>query len=194
MFAIYPGLNLSKRHPDHRVFPYLLRGVTPPYPHHVWGMDITYIRLRHGWMFLVAVLDWFSRYSVSWALDETMALAFVLEAARCALARATPHIWNTDQGSQFTSPQFTQLVLGAGVLLSMDGKGRAVDTVFTERLWRTVKYDHGYLHDYASPREARQLLGAFLRVYNERRLHQSLGYRTPVEVYEGGMSTQLPNE
>jgi putative transposase len=183
LIAVYPGPNLSKRHPDHRVFPYLLRGVTPAYPNQVWGTDITYIRLRQSWMFLVVVLDWYSRYIVSWALDDTLELPFVLEAARQALAQATPQIWNTDQGSQFTSPQFSELVLGAGAQLSMDGKGRALDNVITERLWRTVKYDHVYLHDYASPREARQQLGHFLGVYNERRLHEALAYRTPAEVY-----------
>jgi putative transposase len=183
LIAVYPGPNLSKRQSEHRVFPYLLRDVTPNAPNHVWGCDITYIRLRHGWMFLVAVLDWYSRYIVSWALDDTLELPFVLEAAQQALAQATPHIWNTDQGSQFTSPQFTQLVLQAGVRLSMDGKGRALDNIFTERLWRTIKYDHVYLHDFATPREARQSLTQFLRVYNERRLHQALGYRPPAEVY-----------
>jgi putative transposase len=172
LIAVYPGPNLSKRHPEHRVFPYLLRDVTPNAPNHVWGTDITYIRLRSGWLFLVVVLDWYSRYIVSWALDDTLELPFVLDAARQALAQATPQIWNTDQGSQFTSPQFTQLVLDAGARLSMDGKGRALDNIFTERLWRTIKYDHVYLHDYATPREARIQLSQFLRVYNERRLHE----------------------
>jgi putative transposase len=183
LIAIYPGPNLSKRHPQHRIFPYLLRNIRPAYPDHVWSSDITYIRLRQGWMFLVVVLDWFSRYIISWALDETLELPFVLSAARQALEQATPVIWNTDQGCQFTSPQFTQLVLSAGVQLSMDGKGRALDNIFTERLWRTIKYDHVYLHDYASPREARQQLSQFLTVYNQRRLHESLAYRTPAEVY-----------
>lgn len=183
LIAVYPGPNLSKRHPEHRIFPYLLRDVTPSAPNHVWGTDITYIRLRSGWMYLVVVLDWYSRYIVSWALDDTLELPFVLEAARRALLQATPHIWNTDQGSQFTSPQFTQLVENAGARLSMDGKGRALDNIFTERLWRTIKYDHVYLHDYATPREARQQLGQFLQVYNERRLHEALGYRPPAEVY-----------
>jgi len=183
LIAVYPGPNLSKRQSEHRVFPYLLRDVTPNAPNHVWGTDITYVRLRHGWMFLVAVLDWYSRCIVSWALDDTLELPFVLDAARRALETATPQIWNTDQGSQFTSPQFTQVVLQAGARLSMDGKGRALDNIFTERLWRTIKYDHIYLHDFATPREARQSLTHFLRVYNERRLHQLLGYRPPAEVY-----------
>jgi putative transposase len=190
LIAVYPGPNLSKRHPEHRVFPYLLRDVTPSAPNHVWGTDITYIRLRSGWLFLVVVLDWYSRYIVSWALDDTLELPFVLDAARQALAQATPQIWNTDQGSQFTSPQFTQLVLNAGARLSMDGKGRALDNIFTERLWRTIKYDHVYLHDYATPRQARIQLSQFLRVYNERRLHEALGYRPPAEVY---FATPAPN-
>lgn len=183
LIAVYPGPNLSKRHSEHRVFPYLLRDVSPSAPNHIWGTDITFIRLRNGWMYLVAVLDWYSRYIVSWALDDTMELGFVLDAARHALAQATPQYWNTDQGSQFTSPQFTELVLTSGARLSMDGKGRALDNIFTERLWRTIKYDHVYLHDWATPREARQSLSRFIRIYNERRLHEALGYRPPAEVY-----------
>jgi putative transposase len=183
LIAVYPGPNLSKRHPQHQVFPYLLRGVSASYPNHIWGSDITYIPLRGGWMFLMVVLDWFSRYIVSWTLDDTLELPFVLSAAQCALERARPQIWNTDQGSQFTSPQFTQLVLNSGARLSMDGKGRALDNIFTERLWRTIKYDHVYLHDYESPRQCRQQLGSFLRRYNDERLHEALGYQTPSEVY-----------
>lgn len=183
LLAVYPGPNLSKRQSEHRVFPYLLRGVTAAHPNHVWGSDITYIRLRGGWMFLMVVLDWFSRYIVSWTLDDTLEMRFVLEAASDAARKATPQIWNTDQGSQFTSPQFTQLVAATGAQISMDGKGRALDNIFTERLWRTIKYDHVYLHDYESPRQCRQQLGAFLTRYNEQRLHESLKYRTPAEVY-----------
>jgi putative transposase len=160
LIAVYPGPNLSKRHSAHRVFPYLLRDITPAVPDQVWGTDITYIRLRHGWMYLVAVLDWYSRYIVSWAFSDTLEIGFVLDAARQALARATPQIWNTDQGSHFTSPQFTELVLASGARLSMDGKGRALDNIFTERLWRTIKYDHVFLHDWATPCEARQSLGS----------------------------------
>jgi putative transposase len=138
LHAIYPGPNLSKRQSEHRVFPYLLRGVTAAHPNHIWGSDITYIRLRAGWMFLMVVLDWYSRYIVSWTLDDTLELPFVLEAARDALTKATPQIWNTDQGSQFTSFQFTQVVVASGAQISMDGKGRALDNIFTERLWRTI--------------------------------------------------------
>jgi putative transposase len=181
--GICPGPNLSKRRQDHQVYPYLLRGLTMTKPNEVWGIDITYIRLHSGWLYLVAVLDWFSRYIVSWALDQTLELAFVLEAVEEALRRATPLIWNSDQGSHFTSPQYTQRLEAAGIKISMDGKGRALDNIFTERLWRTIKYEEVYLKDYHSPRDARQNLTAYLSFYNRERLHQSLGYRTPAEVY-----------
>jgi len=181
--AIYPGPNLSKRAHAHAVYPYRLRAVTAKHPNHVWGIDITYIRLRHGWMYLVAVLDWYSRYIVSWALDQTLQQGFVLEAVDAALAVATPTIWNSDQGSHFTSPQYTGRLTAAGVQISMDSTGRALDNVFTERLWRTIKYEEVYLSDYASPREARMGLSTYLRFYNYERLHQALDYRTPAEVY-----------
>jgi putative transposase len=135
--GICPGPNLSKRNADSHIYPYLLRSITASYPNHVWGIDITYIRLTAGWMYLVAVLDWFSRYVVSWALDQTLEIGFVLDAAQQGLAHATPLIWNSDQGSHFTSPQYTDLLLAANVKISMDGKGRALDNIFTERLWRT---------------------------------------------------------
>ncbi len=154
--AIYPGPNLSRRNPEHKIYPYLLRNVTAAYPNHVWGIDITYIRLRGGWLYLVAVIDWFSRYVVSWELDQTLEMPFVVTTVARALAQATPVIWNSDQGSHFTSPQYTQLLLDAGVQISMDGKGRAIDNIFTERLWRSVKYEDVYLNDYANPKEARR--------------------------------------
>ena len=134
-------------------------------------------------MYLVAILDWYSRYVVSWELDQTMQIAFVIEAVQRALSQARPQIWNSDQGSQFTSPQYTQLLLAHDVRISMDGKGRALDNIFTERLWRTIKQEEVYLNDYATPREARQGLSTYLRFYNEGRIHQSLDYRTPAEVY-----------
>lgn len=183
--AIAPGPNLSKRASDHRIYPYLLRNLTAQRPDHIWGCDITYVRLRHGWLYLVAILDWYSRYVVSWALDETLELPFVLDALHQALATATPVIWNTDQGSQFTSPQLTGLVEAAGVQISMDGKGRAYDNIFTERLWRSVKYEEIYLADYDSPREARQGLGRYFQFYNAERPHQALANRRPVELYRG---------
>jgi putative transposase len=184
--GICPGPNLSKRRLEHRVYPYLLRDITSSYPNHVWGIDVTYIRLRGGWMYLVAVLDWFSRYVVSWELDQSLEMAFVLAAVEQALANDRPTIWNSDQGSHFTSPQYIQVLEEAGVQISMDGKGRAIDNIFTERLWRTIKYEEVYLSDYGSPREARQRLRNYLEFYNNERPHQSLDYRTPAEVYFGG--------
>ena len=181
--GIAPGPNLSKRAHAQAVYPYLLRNVRADHPNHIWGIDITYIRLAQGWLYLVAVLDWHSRYVVSWELDQTLQQPFVLAAVERALAQVTPEIWNSDQGSHFTSPQYLDLLTAAGVRISMDGKGRALDNIFTERLWRTVKYEEVYLHDYASPREARQGIGRYLEFYNQERLHQSLGYRTPATVY-----------
>ena len=181
--AIYPGPNLSRRNSEHKVYPYLLRNVTAAYPNHVWGIDITYIRLRGGWLYLVAVIDWFSRYVVSWELDQTLAMPFVVTAVERALAQATPVIWNSDQGSHFTSPQYTRLLLDAGVQISMDGKGRASDNIFTERLWRTVKYEEVYLKDYTQPKEARHSLAAYFDFYDHQRRHQALGYQTPASVY-----------
>lgn len=183
IWSVTPGPHTSRRAPRHPVYPYLLRTVTSSYPNHVWGIDITYIRLQANWMYLVAILDWYSRYVVSWALDQTLELPFVLQAARQALAQATPVIWNSDQGSHFTSPQYLALLEAAQVQISMDGRGRALDNIFTERLWRTVKYEEVYLHSYSSPREARQGLTRYLAFYNQQRPHQALGYRTPATVY-----------
>jgi putative transposase len=181
--GIAPGPNTSRPNPEHKIYPYLLRNLKIGRINQVWGVDITYIRLHSGWVYLVAVLDWFSRYGVSWALDQTLEMAFVLEAVECALAQAQPRIWNSDQGSHFTSSQYTRKLLEAGVQISMDGKGRALDNIFTERLWRTVKYEEVYLRDYASPRDARSGISDYLTFYNRGRLHQSLNYRTPAEVY-----------
>jgi putative transposase len=188
--AIYPGPNLSRRNPEHKNYPYLLRNVTAAYPNHVWGIDITYIRLRGGWLYLVAVIDWFSRYVVSWELDQTLAMPFVVTTVARALAQATPVIWNSDQGRHFTSPQYTQLLLDAGVQISMDGKGRASDNIFTERLWRSVKYEDVYLKDYANPKEARHSLTAYFDFYDHRRPHQALAYRTPASVYANSRRTE----
>lgn len=181
--GIAPGPNLSKRNQAHAIYPYLLRNVTAAYPNHIWGIDITYIRLRQGWMYLVAILDWYSRYVVAWQLDNTLAIDFVLVAVEQALTHQRPQIWNSDQGSHFTSPQYIQRLLDANVQISMDGKGRALDNIFTERLWRTVKYEEVYLHDYLSPKQARHGLDSYFLFYNQRRPHQSLGYLTPSEVY-----------
>src|SRR3990172_4102214 len=180
--GVAPGPNTSQPSPEHKVYPYLLRNLEICRPNQVWGIDITYIRLRAGWMFLVAILDWFSRFVVSWELDQTLELAFVLQAVDRALALARPEIWNSDQGSHFTSPKYTQRLLDAQIQISMDGRGRALDNVFTERLWRSVKYEEVYLKDYTSPREARQGIGRYLNFYNHERPHQSLDYLTPAEV------------
>lgn len=181
--GIAPGPNTSARRLEHRRYPYLLRGLPIAPPDHVWGVDITYIRLRAGWMYLVAVLDWYSRYVVAWALDQTLELGFVLEAMGAALSRATPEICNSDQGSHFTSPQYLGLLTGAAVRISMDGRGRALDNVFTERLWRSVKYEEVYIKDYASPKEARQGLERYFAFYNHERPHQALAYQTPAAMY-----------
>ncbi len=183
--GISPGPNLSRRNPEHRIYPYLLRGVAAAYPNHVWSIDITYIRLVAGWMYLVAVLDLYARYVVSWALDDSLEQSFVLDAVGRALTGATPRIWNSDQGSHFTSPHYTRLLSEAGVQISMDGKGRALDNIFIERLWRTVKYEDVYLRDYTSPRNTRTGLGQYLLHYNEQRPHSALNYRTPAVVYFG---------
>jgi len=183
--AIYPKPNLSKPAPEHKIYPYLLRGVPARSPNHLWGVDITYVRLLGGWMYLVAILDWYSRYIVSWELDQTLEIEFVLDCLDRALEKAIPTISNSDQGSHFTSPQFVKRLLAKDVAVSMDGRGRAMDNIFTERLWRTVKYEEVYLRDYETPRQARQSLSRYLTYYNEGRPHQSLGYRTPAEVYFG---------
>lgn len=181
--GIAPGPNLSKRAHAQAVYPYLLRNLRADHPNPIWGIDITSLRLTQGWMYLVAVLDWHSRYGVRWELDQTLHLPFVLAAVERALALATPEIWNSDQGSHFTSPQYLELLTAAGVRISMDGKGRARDNIFTERLWRTVKYEKVSLHEDASPREAPQRRGHYLEFSNQERLHPSLGYRTPATVY-----------
>jgi putative transposase len=189
--GIAPSPNLSKRNQAHMVYPYLLRDIEAEHPNHIWGIDLTYIRLAHSWMYLVAVLDWYSRYVVSWEMDQTLQEGFVLAAVDRALSGAKPEIWNSDQGSHFTSQQYLDRLLAADIQISMDGKGRALDNVFTERLWRSVKYEEVYLHDYNSPREARAGISCYLEFYNQERVHQSLGYHTPAEIYfeKGGCST-----
>lgn len=185
--GIHPGPNLSKRCSGHKVYPYLLRGLAITEPNQVWGIDITYIRLAKGWLYLVAIIDWFSRYVIAWQLDDSLELGFVLNAVARAFIEAKPDILNSDQGSQFTSPSYLELLHGAGVRVSMDGKGRASDNIFTERLWRSLKYEEVYLHDYQSPREARTGITKYLDFYNHERLHQSLAYRTPAKVHFGSI-------
>lgn len=181
--AIYPGPNLSKRQAQEAVYPYLLRNMLIKKPNEVWGIDITYIRLRSGWMYLVAIIDWYSRYVVSWELEQSLEIDFVLRAVSKAFEKAIPEIFNSDQGSHFTSALYINLLKEAEVKISMDGKGRALDNVFTERFWRSVKYEEVYLNDYLSPKEARAGLTRYLHFYNFERLHQSLDYLTPSDVY-----------
>jgi putative transposase len=181
--GVAPGPHTSRPHPAHPVYPYLLRHVTAAYPNHVWGIDITYIRLQASWLYLVAVLDWYARYVVAWELDQTLELGFVLAAVDRALAQEGPAIWNSDQGSHFTSAQYLSRLEARGIQISMDGRGRALDNIFTERLWRTVKYEEVYLQCYETPRAARQGLARYFQFYNHERPHQALGYRTPAAVY-----------
>jgi putative transposase len=183
--TLYPKPRLSQAHPERRVYPYLLRGVPITRVNQVWSTDITYIRLHAGFVYLVAVMDWFSRYVLSWAVSITMDVGFCLEALEQALGMATPDIFNSDQGSQFTSADFTGRLETAGVKISLDGRGRALDNGFVERLWRTVKYEEVYLKDYGTPREAIQGLEQFFQLYNRQRPHQALGYPTPATVYFG---------
>lgn len=181
--AIYPGPNLSRRRAHAAIYPYLLRNLPLDAPNVAWGIDITYIRLRRNWMYLVAVMDLFSRFVLAWQMDDTLEMAFVMEAVNAALQIATPQVWNSDQGSHFTSPLYLDRLASAGVQISMDGKGRATDNIFVERLWRSLKYEEVYLNDYAMPREARQGVGGYIQFYNYQRIHQALDYRTPAMVY-----------
>jgi len=181
--AIYPKPRLSKSHKEHIKYPYLLRGLIIDHPNQVWCVDITYIRMLHGFVYLVAIMDWFSRYVLSWKLSTTLETAFCTEALQEALEHACPEIFNSDQGIQFTSQGFTDSLLNAGIRISMDGRGRVYDNIFVERLWRTVKYEEVYLHDYRTVSEARSLLSIYFHFYNTERLHETLGYLTPYEVY-----------
>ena len=181
--AIYPRPRLSVRHADHHVYPYLLHDVVIHRPFQVWSADITYVPMRHGVMYLVAILDWYSRYVLSWQLSNTMDVAFCLTALEQALAQGRPEVFNTDQGAQFTSLAFTTRLAAAHVAISMDGRGRVFDNIFVERLWRTVKYEDIYLKDYGSVLEMEGGVAAYFWFYNHQRLHQALDYRTPAEVH-----------
>lgn len=181
--AIYPKPRLSMPDSQHCIYPYLLRDMRIYKPNQVWAADITYIRLYQGFVYLVAIMDWFSRYVMSWGLSTTLDAQFCIDALRRALLMNKPQIFNTDQGSQFTSNDFTCVLKTAGVEISMDGKGRVFDNIFVERLWRTVKYEEVYLKEYGSVEEARRSLCRYFEFYNNSRLHESLGYHTPAEVY-----------
>lgn len=183
--AIYPKPRLSQGEAEHRVYPYLLRGVTVDRPQQVWSTDITYIRLRAGFIYLMAILDWYSRYVISWQLSNSLDTSFCVEALDRALAQAQPEIFNSDQGAQFTSHTFTRRLEAKGIRISMDGRGRVFDDIFIERLWRTIKYEEVYLHDYDGMPTAWRHLDQYFEFYNHQRLHQALDYRTPAAVYFG---------
>ena len=183
--AIYPKRRLSLSGAGHKCYPYLLTGVEVDRADQVWSADITYLRLRRGFLYLVAVLDWYSRHVLSWALSSSLDAAFCVWALEEALAQGEPEVFNTDQGVQFTSEGFTGLLEARAIAISMNGRGRVFDNIFSERLWRTVKYEEVYLKDYADHREAHDGLRAYFRFYNEQRPHQALDYRTPAQVYEG---------
>jgi putative transposase len=182
-----PGPNTSKPHPEHKVYPYLLRGIEVTHPNQVWSTDITYVRLAHGFAYLVAIIDWYSRRVLAWRLSNTLEAGFCVDGLEEALrAHGRPEIFNTDQGSQFTSAAFTRILLDSEVNISMDGRGRALDNIFVERLWRSVKYEDIYLKGYASLPELFLGLTEYFAFYNHERPHQSLGYRTPEAVYHSG--------
>jgi putative transposase len=183
--AIYQKPRLSKPAPGHRIYPYLLRGMKIERPNQVWSTDITYIRLRGGFIYLVAVMDWYSRYVLSWEVSVSMESSFCVSALDWALQQGRPEIFNTDQGSQFTSDIFTKRLETHGIGISMDGRGRAFDNIFVERLWRTVKYEEVFLKDYLDVLEAVSNLKSYFRFYNYERPHQSLDYQTPAEIYFG---------
>jgi len=184
--AIAPKPDTSKPAPEHPQFPYLLRGLRISRVNQAWAADITYIPMAEGFAYLVAVMDWYSRRVLSWRLSTTLEPDFCVEAAREALERfGTPDIFNTDQGSQFTAEAFTKPLLDRGVRVSMDGRGRYIDNIFVERLWRSLKYEEVYLHAYDSVPEARRAIAEYLRFYNDDRFHEALGYQTPTAFYEG---------
>ena len=185
LVAIIPTRNLSKRNLAHKVYPYLLRGVKIDRVNQVWSTDITYIRLGHGFVYLTAVIDWHSRYVLAWRLSNSLDADFCVECLKDALQYGTPEIFNTDQGSQFTSDEFTKVLLDKNIAISMDGRGRALDNIFVERLWRSVKYENVYLKGYQTIPQAQAGLREYFDDYNMDRGHQSLGYRTPWGMYSG---------
>ena len=191
--AIYPGPRTSTAAPGHRIYPYLLRGVPITRCNQVWSTDITYIRLRRGFCYLVAVIDWFSRYVLAWEVATNLEVGFCLTALDRALVAANnsgpPQIFNTDQGAQFTSGDFTGRLVARDIAISMDGRGRALDNIFVERLWRSVKQEEVYIHDYQTFEEAGRSLSRYFRFYNHERLHQALAYQTPARVYWSGAAS-----
>jgi putative transposase len=185
LVGMAPGPNTSKPHPQHKLYPYLLRGVGIIRPNQVWSTDITYIRLSRGFVYLVAIIDWYSRKVLSWRLSNTMDAGFCVDCLEDAITNyGVPEIFNSDQGSQFTSERFTGVLIENGITISMDGRGRALDNIFVERLWRTVKYEDVYLKKYDGMQDLLIGLTQYFLFYNEARWHQSLNYKTPNEVYQ----------
>ena len=189
--AIYRSPRTSQPAPQRRVYPYLLGKAKIARPNQVWAADITYLPMARGFLYLVAVMGWHSRYVVSWRQSNTLEAGFCVEALSEAMDRGRPEVFNTDQGSQFTSQEFTQVLQDHGVKISMDGKGRYADNIFVERLWRTVKYEEVYLKAYGNSSEARRELEAYFRFYNDQRPHQALGYRTPAEMFHGEQAVRV---
>jgi putative transposase len=191
--AVYPHQKRGFSVPDkqHRIYPYLLKGVQIEQPDQVWSADITYVRMYRGWVYLAAIMDWFSRYVLAWEVSVTLESEFCVSVLKRALGFGRPQVFNTDQGSQFTCTEFTKVLVDAGVQISMDGKGRVFDNIFSERLWRTVKVEEVYLRDYQTVTEARFNLGRYFEFYNNDRLHEALGYRTPAEVYGVAVGTPV---
>jgi putative transposase len=189
--SLAPKPNLSRSHPEHRKYPYLLKGIDVTRANQAWATDITYIPLALGFVYLVAIIDWYSRAVLAWRLSNTLDVGFCVEALNEALSNwGSPDIFNTDQGAQFTSETFTDVLKAKGIQISMDGKGRCLDNVFVERLWRSLKYEEVYLNPYDGPREARGGIGRYLGYFNDERPHRALGGRTPMEVYVESMEVQ----
>ena len=190
--AVYRAPRTSTPHPEHRVWPYLLRGLAIERANQVWCADITYIPVRRGFLYLVAIMDWASRHVLAWRLSNTLDAGFCVEALDEALARhGAPEIFNTDQGSQFTSFAFTGRLQASGIRISMDGRGRCMDNIFIERLWRSLKYEAIYLHEIADGFQARRLIGEWVRFYNAERPHSALGGATPAEAYRGDLPVDM---
>ena len=188
--SIYPKPKLSRRLENHKIYPYLLRGVNIERPDHVWSTDITYIRVSNGFVYLTAVIDWFSRYVLSWRLSNSLENTFCIEALEEALSISQPQIFNTDQGSQYTAVNFLKPLIDRDISISMDSRGRALDNVFVERLWRTVKYEEVFLKDYRTMKmnEVYRSLKDFIKFYNQERLHQALDYKSPEYIYHSARS------
>jgi putative transposase len=186
LLSVYPRRqSLSKANPEHKKYPYLLRGVTAGYPNHIWGTDITYVRLKGGWLYLTVILDWYSRYVISWSMSEELSTDFVVEALEKALMKSQPEIINSDQGSQYTSKKWVESILRRSpeIRISMDGRGRCMDNIFTERFWRSYKYEEVYLREYETPRDCRRGTAEYIEHYNHGRPHQALKNKTPYKVF-----------